>query len=62
MVRRGGSGRPSDRPEEGAPVKRRRHGREDDSERYWRLRTAIEFVKLAVWTVLEALRDGHLPF
>ena len=42
----------------------RRRQREDgkDAERYWRLRTAIELVKLAVWTALEALRDSHPLF
>jgi len=39
---------------------RRRQEQEDDAERYWRLRMAIEFVKLAAWTVLEVLRDGPL--
>jgi hypothetical protein len=42
-------------------MKRRRHASEDDAKRYWHLRMVVECVKLAIWTVLEALHDGNVP-
>jgi hypothetical protein len=67
MVRRSKTGRSPDdgRPERSAvSEKRHRHRleRKDDAERYWRLRMAMEFAKFAIWTVVEALRDGPLRF
>jgi hypothetical protein len=30
----------------------------DDLARYWRIRTLLEFVKLAMWTVIHAIHEG----
>jgi hypothetical protein len=37
------------------------HRRESDTERIWRIRATIEFLKLIAWITIEVLRGGHGP-